>query len=37
MEEKDRIDKSWTCKCGALNAGWLDRCGKCNKQRYEQN
>ncbi len=22
---------SWQCGCGALNAGWLDKCGKCNK------
>ena len=22
---------SWKCGCGALNAGWLDKCGKCNK------
>jgi len=41
MEEKghikDWVDKSWTCGCGAINAGWLDDCGRCNKQRYEEN
>jgi hypothetical protein len=24
-------DKSWECGCGALNAGWLERCGRCDK------
>ena len=30
------VDKSWFCGCGALNAGWLKKCGKCQKQRYEK-
>ena len=25
----------WTCGCGALNAGWLDNCGKCGKDKKE--
>ena len=31
------IDKTWNCTCGALNAGWLDQCGRCKKQRYEKH
>mgnify|MGYP003337028219 CR=1 FL=1 len=26
---------SWFCGCGALNAGWLDNCGKCGKDKKE--
>ena len=25
------VSKVWTCGCGAMNAGWLDKCGKCGK------
>ena len=25
------VDNSWNCGCGALNAAWLENCGKCNK------
>jgi hypothetical protein len=31
------VDKTWNCKCGSLNAGWLTKCGRCNKQRYEED
>ena len=24
---------SWTCGCGALNAGWLTKCGRCGKEK----
>ncbi len=27
------VDKIWYCGCGAMNAGWLIKCGKCNKKR----
>jgi len=27
------VDKSWNCSCGALNAGWLTKCGKCGKPK----
>ena len=26
---------SWFCGCGALNAGWLDNCGNCGKDKKE--
>jgi len=26
------VEKIWYCGCGAMNAGWLDKCGKCNKK-----
>ena len=26
---------TWNCGCGALNAGWLDNCGKCGKSKKE--
>lgn len=25
----DWVSKMWKCGCGALNAGWLDLCGRC--------
>jgi len=41
MEEKDRIKDwtryTWDCGCGALNAGWLDKCGKCNTIKNEKH
>ena len=24
---------SWTCGCGALNAGWLTKCGRWEKEK----
>ncbi len=33
MKEWSKL--TWICGCGALNAGWLNKCGKCEKQRYE--
>ena len=37
MEEMDHInnwvDKTWNCGCGAMNAGWLTKCGRCNKDK----
>ena len=27
------VDKTWICKyCGAFNAGYLQKCGKCNEK-----
>lgn len=31
------VDRAWKCTCGALNAGWLNKCGRCNKQYYEED
>ena len=28
---RDWVSKVWTFGCGAMNAGWLDKCGKCGK------
>lgn len=28
---------SWNCGCGALNAGWLKRCGRCGKKKPTTN
>jgi len=28
------VNKTWFCGCGAMNAGWLNKCGKCKKKRY---
>jgi len=30
---KSLVDSAWTCGCGALNAGYLTKCGKCNKEK----
>jgi len=30
---KSLVDNSWQCGCGALNAAYLEFCGKCNKQK----
>jgi len=30
---KSLVDGAWNCGCGALNAGYLIFCGKCNKKR----
>ncbi len=32
---RDWVSKSWTCGCGALNAGWLNKCGRCGKEKKE--
>jgi len=29
--------KMWVCDCGASNAGWLNKCGKCNKEKVNLN
>ena len=34
---KDWIKLMWTCGCGRLNAGWLNKCGKCQKKKKEKN
>ena len=26
---------SWRCGCGALNAGWLNKCGKCDNEKIK--
>ena len=40
MEEKDRIEEwtklTWNCGCGALNAGYRNTCGRCNKIKDEK-
>ena len=28
------VNKTWICDCGAMNAGWLNKCGKCKKNKY---
>jgi len=30
---KSLVDNAWNCGCGALNAGYLTRCNKCNKEK----
>ena len=27
------VDESWTCGCGALNAGYNNTCGNCNNNK----
>ena len=27
------VEKIWYCSCGAMNAGWLDKCGRCGKEK----
>jgi len=31
------VDKSWYCGCGAMNAGWLTQCGKCDKPKPKKD
>ena len=31
------VSKTWVCGCGALNAGWLNKCGKCQKKKENKN
>jgi hypothetical protein len=30
---KSLVDSAWNCGCGALNAGYLTKCSKCNKEK----
>jgi hypothetical protein len=30
---KSLVDGAWNCGCGALNAGYLTKCSKCNKEK----
>jgi len=27
------VDTTWSCDCGAMNAGYKNTCGKCNKEK----
>mgnify|MGYP003661710674 CR=1 FL=1 len=27
------VDTAWRCECGAMNAGYKNTCGKCNKEK----
>lgn len=32
------VDNTWTCnKCGALNAAYLTKCGRCGKEKTKNN
>ena len=31
MKEWSKL--TWTCGCGALNAGWLANCGRCGNSK----
>jgi ribosomal protein S27AE len=35
MNLKDKISElTWVCpECGAWNAEWLDKCGRCNNEK----
>lgn len=31
-------DGTWSCpNCGAINAVYLEQCGKCNKEKLKEN
>jgi len=30
---KSWTEQTWTCDCGASNAGWLNKCGRCQKYK----
>jgi hypothetical protein len=30
---KSVVDQTWMCGCGAWNAGWLEQCGNCDKDK----
>ena len=30
---KSLVDSAWNCGCGALNAGYLNICKNCNKEK----
>ena len=32
---KSWTEKMWTCGCGALNAEWLNKCGKCYNEKIK--
>jgi len=29
-------DETWSCECGALNAGYKETCGKCSKTKTNE-
>ena len=31
------VDGTWICGCGAWNAPWLEKCGKCNEEKPKEN
>ena len=31
------VDESWDCGCGALNAGYLEFCGRCNEPKPKKD
>ena len=31
------VEKIWYCNCGAMNAGWLDKCGRCGNEKNKDN
>lgn len=31
------VDNTWTCGCGALNAAYLTKCGRCGKEKTKNN
>ena len=33
MNNINLVDSAWNCSCGALNAGHLLFCAKCNKEK----
>jgi len=33
---KPLVDTTWNCMCGALNAGYRETCGKCNKTKTNE-
>ena len=30
---KSWVEQIWACDCGASNAGWLNKCGRCQKYK----
>lgn len=30
---KSIVDETWTCECGAWNAGYLSNCGNCDRPK----
>jgi len=34
MNKAEFSDNTWICKyCGAMNAAYLEECGRCNKEK----
>ena len=33
---KSLVNTTWNCACGALNAGYKETCGKCNKTKTNE-